>query len=57
MDQNVRVSHRRTTTQVSDDSLRDAELHKPAHSSAMVIVLGLVALVSMAFGFVLGLLV
>lgn len=57
MDQNVRAPQCPTTAQLNDDSLRDAELHKPAHSSAMVIVLGLVALVSMAFGFVLGLLV
>ncbi len=57
MDQNVRASQRQTTTAMNDENLRDAELRKPAQSSAMVIVLGLVALVSMAFGFILGLLV
>ena len=57
MDQNVRLSPSQATAQRSNDGLRDAEIGKPAYSSAMVIVLGLVALVSMAFGFVIGLLV
>jgi len=56
MDQNVRVSHHQAANSAADESLHDLELGKPAHSSAMVLVLGLVALVSMAFGFVLGLL-
>jgi hypothetical protein len=55
MDQKLRVSHNEASAQAHDD-LRDAELGKPPRSSAMVIVLGLVAFVSMAFGFVLGLL-
>jgi hypothetical protein len=55
MDQKLRVSHNEASAQAHD--LHDAELGKPPRSSAMVIVLGLVALVSMAFGFVLGLLV
>jgi hypothetical protein len=55
MDQNVRVSHHQAANPAAE-SLPDLELGKPAHSSAMVLVLGLVALVSMAFGFVLGLL-
>ena len=56
MDQNVRVSHHQTANPAADQSLHEFELGKPPHSSAMVLVLGLVALVSMAFGFVLGLL-
>lgn len=56
MDQNVRVSHHTSANPAVDEGLHDTELGKPAHSSAMVLVLGVVALVSMAFGFVLGLL-
>lgn len=57
MDQKVRVSPRQATDPADDDGLHDSEYGKPANSSAMVVVLGLVALVSMAIGFVLGLLV
>ncbi len=56
MDQNVRVSKRPAQDAMDEQIFRDRELTEPAQSSAMVLVLGFVALVSMAFGFVLGLL-
>jgi hypothetical protein len=56
MEQNVRASTRPALDATDKQILRDPELAKPAHSSAMVLVLGFVALVSMAFGFLLGLL-
>lgn len=56
MDQNVRVSNRPALDATDKQISRDPELAKPAQSSAMVLVLGFVALVSMAFGFILGLL-
>ena len=37
-----------------DEMTRDPERDKPAQSSAMVIVLGLVALLSLVIGFILG---
>ena len=37
-----------------DRMMREAERDEPPHSSAMVIVLGLVSLLSLAIGFVLG---
>jgi hypothetical protein len=58
MDQHVRASHHQATTApMNDESPQGTNIGKPAFGSAMVIVLGLVALVSMAFGFVLGLMV
>lgn len=54
MDQNVRASTRRTLDATDKQILGDPDLSKPAQSSAMVLVLGFVALVSMAFGFLLG---
>ncbi len=39
---------------IHDETARDPEHGKPAQSSAMVIVLGLVALLSLVIGFVLG---
>lgn len=56
MDQNVRASNRSALDATDKPILRDSELAKPGQSSAMVLVLGFVALVSMAFGFLLGLL-
>lgn len=56
MDQNVRASKRLAQDAMDEQIFRDRELTEPAQSSAMVLVLGFVALVSMAFGFVLGLL-
>jgi hypothetical protein len=56
MDQNVRASTRPALDAADKEISRDPELAKPAQSSAMVLVLGSVALVSMAFGFLLGLL-
>lgn len=56
MDQNVRASKRLAQDAMDEQIFRDDELTEPAQSSAMVLVLGFVALVSMAFGFVLGLL-
>jgi len=56
MDQHVRASNRQALGATDKRILRDPELDKPAQSSAMVLVLGFVALVSMAFGFLLGLL-
>lgn len=56
MDQNIRVSNRPALDATDKQFSHDPELSKPAQSSAMVLVLGFVALVSMAFGFILGLL-
>lgn len=56
MDQNLRVSTRPALDAADTQIPRDPELAKPAKSSAMVLVLGSVALVSMVFGFLLGLL-
>jgi hypothetical protein len=58
MDQNVRASNRQAmgAARVTDDLSREPEQGATTQNSAMVVVLGSVALASMAFGFVLGLL-
>ena len=56
MDQNLRGSHRPASDPVEEDMTSEPEDDKPGHGSAMVLVLGFVALISMVFGFLLGLL-
>lgn len=55
MDQNLR-STRRQTQDLMGENTPQAPGERSARGSAMVLVLGFVALVSMAFGFLLGLL-
>ena len=56
MDQNLRGSHRPASDPAEEDMTSEPEDDKPGHGSAMVLVLGFVALISMVFGFLLGLL-
>lgn len=56
MDQNLRESDGQSSDLTDEDMPCEPEAGKTVQGSAMVLVLGFVALVSMACGFVLGLL-